>query len=342
PGTILFVTDGVGDGQDALAQSARESRHSIAILAVGTSRGGAVRNSDGSFATGPGGRRIIAKLEREALETLSREAGIPVVGVTADNKDVSQIERRIESNLRAAQQDDITMRWKDNGYYLVVPIVVLVLFWFRRGWIVKWGTAVVAVMLTGCAGGEYGSFDDLWWTKDQQGRRLFEQQRYAEAADRFENWMWKGVAAYRAGDFELAVETFSLVDSPESYFNQGNALARLGALENAVAAYDAALAERPDWPEAVANRDLVASLIPAEPEADESQRGGDPTFDADQIEFDEKGKKGKKGEVQQTAFNDEQIAEMWMRRLQTSPGAYLKTKFAIEVEERSRTKGGKR
>ena len=52
----------------------------------------------------------------------------------------------------------------------------------------------------------------------------------------------------------------------------------------------------------------------------------------DEIKFDEKGKKGKKGEVEQSMFTEEQIAEMWMRNIRTSPADFLKMKFAIQTE----------
>ncbi len=61
--------------------------------------------------------------------------------------------------------------------------------------------------------------------------------------------------------------------------------------------------------------------------------GGDPTFDADQVEFDERGQQGERGEVEMGALSDEQIAEMWMRRLQTSPADFLRQRFAIEVAQ---------
>ena len=333
PGTILFVTDAVGDGSDALREVAGASDNKVAILVVATANGGALRSSDGSFATESDGRRTVVRMDRAAFEALNDVEGISVVGVTADDADVHALQRRIESNLRAAQQDDISMRWKDNGYTLVIPIALLLLFWFRRGWAVQWGATVLAVVLSGCGGGsnEVRSFADLWWTGDQQGQQAFAAGNYAAAAAQFDDPMWRGVAAYRTGDYSAAVEALAQINTPESYFNQGNAFAHLAELEASLAAYDAALALRPDWQEAMDNRNRIAALIPAEPDADDDRGNGDPSYNPDKIVFDEKGKKGKKGKVEETAYSEEQIAEMWMRRLQTTPAEFLRNKFAIEA-----------
>ena len=43
---------------------------------------------------------------------------------------------------------------------------------------------------------------DLWTTPDQRGRRLFEHQKYDQAADAFLDPMWRGAALMRAGSFK--------------------------------------------------------------------------------------------------------------------------------------------
>lgn len=181
------------------------------------------------------------------------------------------------------------------------------------------------------------SFTDLWLTGDQQGRRAFERGDFSAAAERFEDPMWKGSACYRAEDWDCAVDQFARLDTAEAYFDLANTYARKADYELAIEAYDRALERRPEWPEAVDNRALVAALIAAPEEAEEEGEEGppaDPNLAPDEVQFDDKGKDGKRGEVDQALLSDEQIAEMWLRGVQTTPADFLFRRFAFEVADR--------
>jgi Ca-activated chloride channel family protein len=174
----------------------------------------------------------------------------------------------------------------------------------------------------------------FWFTPDQQGRRLFEQGRYAAAAERFEDPSWKGTASYRNGDFAAAADQFARLDTASGSFNLGNAYARAGRLEQAVAAYDDALRREPGDTAARENRDLVGSLIPRKKDQkheQQSQKGQPPTFDPDEVKADGKGKQGEKGDVGQVDLSADQIEQIWMRRLQTTPSDFLRLKFAAQA-----------
>ena len=129
------------------------------------------------------------------------------------------------------------------------------------------------------------------------------------------------------------MDAFARGDSPEACYNLGNAYAKMGELKLAVAAYGRALAGRPGWPEATANRDLVQSLIPKEKKDDDEEGEADPSQKPDEVKVDEKGKKGKLGKVEAKQLSDEEIARMWLRGVETSPAGFLKMKFAGQVQE---------
>jgi Ca-activated chloride channel family protein len=213
---------------------------------------------------------------------------------------------------------------------LVIPIALLIALWFRKGWTVRWGTAILVILIfrgQPAAARDF-HFIDLWLTPDQQGRYYYEKGDFATAAERFQDPMWKGLALCRAKDYQAALDEFALIDSPESWFNQGNALAYLKKSPEAVHAYGEALRERPHWREAEDNLALVRSLIPPPPKnSDEEEEA--PNLKPDQIKFDKKGKKGKKALVNSA----EETAAIWMRNIQTSPADFLRRKFAIESAE---------
>jgi Ca-activated chloride channel family protein len=176
-------------------------------------------------------------------------------------------------------------------------------------------------------------FMNLWMTPDQQGRYYFENGNYDEAAKRFKDPLWKGFSYYSIENFETAIGEFAKVNTPEGYFNLGNAYAHNKNYEEAVKSYDTALKLSPDYHEARINSDIVYALIEKKKkEEDEQEQQGDPSLEADEIKFDEKGKKGKKGEIEQSMFTEEQIAEMWMRNIRTSPADFLRMKFASQTE----------
>ena len=154
----------------------------------------------------------------------------------------------------------------------------------------------------------------------------------------FEDPYWKAVAFYRSGDFEQAVDWFARTNTAEATFNLGNAYAHLQLNEEAVAAYDEALLSKPDWLEAQENRAVVQALLDAPATADDEDEGapGKPTFDADEVQFDERGKKGERGEVEMELLSDDQLAEMWMRRLQSTPADFLRFRFASEAAAEQR------
>jgi len=139
PATILFVTDGIGERHaPAFADHRKASRHQVLVLAVGTSKGGPVRSGRTGYVQDERGGRVIATLDRKGLEALERQAGAFVVGLTSDGRDVQQINRRVDTSLKAVQAVDDRIPWDDAGYYACFLALPLSLVWFRKGWTVRW------------------------------------------------------------------------------------------------------------------------------------------------------------------------------------------------------------
>jgi Ca-activated chloride channel family protein len=184
-----------------------------------------------------------------------------------------------------------------------------------------------------------GSFIGLWLSPDQQGRYYYEKGDYRAAAKAFENPLWKGIACYKANDFNAAVSQFARVDTPEGYFNLGDAYAYLGKLDQAAKSFSEALRQRPGFIVAKENLALVQSLIQKQKDQKKKRPPEEQelTFDPDQVKFDEKGKKGKKGRIDQVNLTTEQIQQLWMKRLQTTPADFLRMKFAAQMQDHETT-----
>ena len=187
-----------------------------------------------------------------------------------------------------------------------------------------------------------GSFANLWLTPDQHGAWLMARQRYAEAARHFSDPLWQGTALYRDGLFKEAAAAFARVESPEAAFDRGNALLMHGKYSDAIASYDRALRQRPDWREAEANRDLAeARRQMLEPPKDNAGGTGGQ-LKPDEIVFDDRPQQsGDSKEVEVVTggqMSDEQLQALWLRRVQTKPEDFLRAKFAYQLSRRQQEK----
>ncbi|MBS7811853.1 VWA domain-containing protein [Roseococcus pinisoli] len=306
-GTLILVTPAVPAVEAAaFAEAMRGSRHAALVLATGP----------GPFEGVPG-------------------AG--VIARTPDGADVARIVARAQRHFSAAPTDDPTMRWQDAGPWLALLLVPLALPWARRGML------VAAVMILPAQAAEPGWFSRLWRTPDQQARLMLERGDAAGAAALFTDPVWRGVALYRAGDYEGSAAAFALRDTAEAQYDRGNALMmRPRGWDDAIPAYDRALQLRPDFPEARANRDIAiafraqwqaAEAQRAANQTDQQQHPGDGDTQIDQTPpGPQQQEDASPNRVAGQGLSDGQIQEMWMRRVGGTPREFLRLRFARQAQ----------
>lgn len=187
-------------------------------------------------------------------------------------------------------------------------------------------------------------FIQLWLTPDQQGRLKYEQEQYQDAARLFVDNRWKALSFFMAGDFSNAAVLFGKFDTPWGYFNQGNALAKMEKLQPAIDAYSRALKLKPEFPEAEFNLGWVTKLLELDTKEYDDAGGTGGKLGADKIVIDERGAKAT-GEMSmqelqaQQGLSDEAMQEIWMRRVQTTPGDFLRLKFSYQLSTQSSDNG---
>ncbi|MCX7115666.1 MAG: tetratricopeptide repeat protein [Gammaproteobacteria bacterium] len=107
---------------------------------------------------------------------------------------------------------------------------------------------------------------NTWYTHDQQGLHLMQQQHYVEAAKTFQDPDWQAAAAYRSGQYEKAAQHYrDRKNDDTSLYNLGNALAKSGHYQEAINAYQQALKLNPSHPDALYNKKLVEDMLKQNP-----------------------------------------------------------------------------
>ena len=324
PATLLLVTDGADTTRLAgLKQQLQDSALQVLVLAVGSANGGIIRNADGQPRTDSNGRPELGSFDQAALKQLAAVTDAPLGSLTINDDDLDWIEGHARQHFQAASDEQRELHWKDAGYWLCIPLLILAFFSVRRGWSLNWTAALILGVGLQPAPAQANALSDAFFTRDQQGRWAFEHQHFPAAASLFEDPYWKGIAAYNAADFDLALASFAQLDTPQAYFYLGNIYVRRFKFDQAIAAYTRALALQPKFPEASANLALAQALLKDTDSAEQNT----PEVKPDQIKLDLQPGKGQSKPLQtRQAASDQQ----WLENLTTSPANFLRQKFSLQ------------
>ncbi len=102
---------------------------------------------------------------------------------------------------------------------------------------------------------------DLWQRQDQQAAQALSQGDFEQASTLAKEPLRQGAANYQRNDYQQALESFTEAQGADGHYNRGNSLAKLGRYQEAIKAYDQALAKQADMEDAAFNRDLVEKLL---------------------------------------------------------------------------------
>ena len=269
-GRIIVIADDAGNDPEAslvAARAATRAGYEVSVLAAGTEEGATLQTADGRAIASQDGQTFITQLSKDELEQIASAGDGVFTMITPGNADLNDLlPLGADGQVAAGDRQDFQAdTWVDMGYWLLILPVLLMPFAFRRGLVLS--LALVAtgfVIQPGSARAD--TWDDLWATPNQQGQSAFDEARFDDAAALFDAPDWKASADYRAGDYAGAAEGFAGDD-----YNLGNALAKSGQFEEALAAYDAALEVAPEDEDAQFNRDLIAKLLEQQKQQEQQQ-----------------------------------------------------------------------
>ncbi len=362
-GEILLIADSGSRAAANIAGKLAKQGIFTSVLAVGTVQGAPIPSGDG-FVSDSKGNIVVARLQRDTLQSIASAGGGKYSELTAGSTAASPW-AAVEGSEFALKDDVLSERWKDAGPWLVLVLLPLVAFSFRRGLLFVLPLLILPGLLLS-TDAKAGLWEDLWASRDQQAQDALRQERVDDAAVLAQDLAIAGEVFYRSGDFARAGQAWSELEQADSHYNRGNAMAQAGEFEASIAAYDAALALDPQMEDAVFNRDLVEQMKQqqeqqqqdqensegessdqqsgdeseqseqGEEEASQDQQEGEQNDEeSDQQQEGEEESKPSESEIEQNwSEEDAQAMEQWLRRIPDDPGGLLRRKFRNQHQRR--------
>ncbi len=236
PSTILLMTDVIDDNEAVLLSDfINNSIHQLEILLFSTPGGAPV----------PGVSGVVSQQSPTTLDNLKQNSKIHITTITLDKSDVEAIAKRISDHLifeKKGEKDE--KDWDDMGWVLLIPALIITLFWFRKGWAVQWcWIPLMMFFATSC--GVDSKHPDWWYTKDYQGELWYKKGDYEKAAMLFQDNPHKAAAYFKSGDFQSAAELLANDTTANGRYNYGLVLTKLGFYDEAIQAFQQAAEQDP-------------------------------------------------------------------------------------------------
>ena len=272
-GRLLLVTD--EDRPEEYLDAARQLKKSgfeLYVLGVGTPAGAPIPLPGGGFFKDRQGNLVLPKLNSSGLKQLAIAGGGQYQRLGVDDSDLHSLlagldDHHLDQSGETAAA--VGERWREEGVWLLWPLLVLAALAFRRGWLL-----VLPLLLLLPPPAEALGWQELWQTPDQQAAQAFTEKDYTGAAQQFQNPRWKASAFYRSGDFTAAAKLLDAPQSVDDWYNQGNALAKSGDFSAALKAYQHALELKPGDADTEYNKNLVEKALQQQ-QKQQNQKKGD-------------------------------------------------------------------
>lgn len=282
-GDIYWLTDGIASSElNELSRYLRQQPHRVSILGVGTKAGAPIRDADGGLIKDRFGQTVIADMHPSRLAELAALTGGLYQTVQRDNEDIKALINQTPLTREGKEGDQQQQgdQWRDNGPFIALLLIPLILFsWRRGGSLGSWHVLLLlplSMLHSNSVSAQTTAAETDWWlNQEQQAQQLYNQQQFEAAAQLSEDPLRQGAAYYRAGDYQAAADSFAQQDNAVGWYNRGNALAQLQQFEAAKEAYQTALNKRPDWAEAQQNLALMEELLKQQKQQQQKKQQGD-------------------------------------------------------------------
>ncbi|MFT5396743.1 MAG: Ca-activated chloride channel family protein [Gammaproteobacteria bacterium] len=306
-GHILLVTDEVDSQLDKAFSKTKRRGYKVSLLGIGTEEGAPVKLGDSGFLKDKAGTIVIPKLNQGVLRLLASSGGGYYETSQLGDGDIERLNRLFNSGLEKTNETASqfeTDRWREFGPWLILLILPIVAFGFRRGYLALF----VCVLIQTPDDVMAFEWDDLWLNKNQQAMRALNSEQAELASELFNNKEWKAAANYRKGDFATVEELLNEHEDTRSIYNRANAMAKQGRYEDAIAAYDEVLESKPEHADAIFNRDLIKKELEKQQQqqSDSDQKSDE---ESDQQEQEDSESKEQQSESEQKESDQQENSE---------------------------------
>ncbi|AGP81236.1 TPR domain-containing protein [Alteromonas mediterranea MED64] len=332
-GMIYWITDGIELAQqNELQEYVASIPFTLNALTVGTAEGAPIRQQSGELLKDHTGSIVIPKLNDDAVKGVVKTSGGRFESFTSNDADIealAAISLLDKGNSEEDEEDSNIQgdQWKEVGPYLVVLLLPLAAFAFKRGlvFLLLVGLLSPPVMQKAHAlqGSDVASERQSgignsaqpkslsWWQKpfmndNQEALNSYQRGKYKDAVSQFDDKLWKASSLYKSGEYERALAAFENIPGPESLYNQGNALAKLGKLEKAIEKYERALQEAPDFEDAKTNKKIIEDLLEQQAQQEKQNQQQNQQQGSDQNQNQDNQQSGQNQQQNSTEQNGEQ------------------------------------
>lgn len=273
-GHIFILSDSVNNKALDVISQLNSDGFNTSVLAIGTEQGAPISALNGGFVKDSNGAIVVPKLDTRTMSHAASLGGGRYRQLTADDTDINYLLAPVTVNKTKSDKAQLdsegnkfnTDLWHEEGPWLLLLVIPFAAYVFRKGLVFVFLLYILPLPQPAQA----ASWSDFWNTKDQLGSRALQEGDASTAAELFTNPEWKAAAQYKANNYQQAADTLSAIDTAESNYNRGNALAKAGKLEEAIQAYNRTLEQDSNHEDAKHNLELLKQ---AQQQSDENKSG---------------------------------------------------------------------
>lgn len=276
-GEIILVTDGgITSDSFSSAQKLRDEGYRLSALGIGSMNGAPIPKETGGFITDNTGQITISRLEVDDLRDLVEIGGGSYTSITSNDQDIDTLLSEVYSAVRESDDSITTDQWKEFGPWLLLIVVPFGSLLFRKGWVFVFLLTIMPIDNSVYA----LDWNDLWKTRDQQGKEAMESGDYDKAIELFEDSEWLAAAHYKAGNYRQSANGYNNNSDIDHLYNHANSLAKIGQFEEAIENYEQVIAEEPNAEDALYNLNLLKDLLSENQSSEENNDDGQSSEEA--------------------------------------------------------------